>query len=56
VQVKRHDPRDGDQTLWLTNISLTVADPETFNVPAEYQIFDRRNPRPVPRGQVEEPQ
>jgi len=35
VQVKRHDPRVGDQTLWLTNISLTVADPETFKVPAE---------------------
>jgi hypothetical protein len=50
VQVKRHDPRDGDQTLWLTNISLSPADPETFKVPADYQIFDRRNPQPLPRG------
>jgi hypothetical protein len=49
VQVKRHDPRDGDQTLWLTKISLSPADPETFKVPADYQIFDRRAPQPVPR-------
>jgi hypothetical protein len=56
VQVKRHDPRDGDQTLWLTNISLTAADSETFQIPADYQVFDRRIARPVPRGQVEEPQ
>jgi hypothetical protein len=55
VQVKRHDPRDGDQTLWLTNISLSPADPETFKVPADYQIFDRRNAPPLPRGPVEEP-
>jgi len=55
VQVKRHDPRDGDQTLWLTNISLNAADPETFKVPAYYQIFDRRTPQLLPRGPVEEP-
>jgi hypothetical protein len=55
VQVKRHDPRDGDQTLWLTNISLTAAGPETFKVPADYQIFDRRTPPPLPRAPAEEP-
>jgi hypothetical protein len=45
VKVVRHDPRDGDQTLWLTNISTTAADPSTFQVPAGYQIYDRRAPR-----------
>ena len=49
VKVVRHDPRDGDQTLWLTNISTTAADPSTFQVPAGYQVFDRRN-APVVRG------
>lgn len=42
VKVTRHDPRDGDQTLWLTDISLTAADPATFQVPDDYRIFDRR--------------
>jgi hypothetical protein len=42
VQVKRHDPRDGDQTLWLTNISLTASDPDTYKAPAGYRVFDRR--------------
>ena len=55
VQVKRHDPRDGDQTLWLTNISLSPADPETFKVPADFQIFDGRNAQPLRRFPVEEP-
>jgi hypothetical protein len=45
VQVKRHDPRDGDQTLWLTDISLSVAPPETFQVPADYRIVDHRSPQ-----------
>jgi hypothetical protein len=55
VQVKRHDPRDGDHTLWLTNISLTAADPETFKAPADYQMFDRRTPRPLAKAPVEGP-
>lgn len=42
VQVKRHDPRDGDQTLWLSDISLGAPDPQTFRVPAEYRIIDHR--------------
>jgi hypothetical protein len=45
VQVKRHDPRDGDQTLWLTDVSLSVAPPETFQVPADYRIIDHRSPQ-----------
>jgi hypothetical protein len=43
VQVKRRDPRDGDQTLWLTDLSLTAAAPETFKVPAAYRVIDHRN-------------
>jgi hypothetical protein len=44
VQVKRHDPRDGDQTLWLTDVSLTAADPDKFKAPADYRIIDHRPP------------
>ena len=44
VQVKRHDPRDGDQTLWLTDVSLAAPDPENFKVPAGYRIVDHRDP------------
>jgi hypothetical protein len=47
VQVKRHDPRDGDQTLWLSNVSLSVPPPETFQVPTEYRIIDHRNAAPI---------
>lgn len=46
LKVTRHDPRDGDQTLWLTDISPTAADPSVFQVPADYRIFDHR-PRQV---------
>ena len=42
VQVKRHDPRDGDQTLWLTDVSLTASEPDTYKAPADYRVFDRR--------------
>ncbi len=42
VKVVRHDPRDGDQTLWLTDISLSPADPQYFTVPASYRIVDHR--------------
>ena len=49
LKVVRHDPRDGDQTLWLANISPTAADPSTFQVPPGYQVNDRRGQRPVYR-------
>jgi hypothetical protein len=42
VKVVRHDPRDGDQTLWLTDISQTAPDAATFRVPEGYQIVDQR--------------
>jgi len=43
VQVKRHDPREGDQTLWITNVSLTAADPDKFKIPADYRVIDQRD-------------
>ncbi len=42
LQVKRHDPRDGEQTLWLTNLTLTAPDPTTFDIPQGYKIIDHR--------------
>jgi len=56
VKVVRHDPRDGDQTLWLTDINLSVPDPATFKVPEDYRVFDRRMMRPMANAQQEEPQ
>ena len=56
VQVKRHDPRDGDQTLWLTDVSLTAPDPETFKLPEGYRILDHRPVAPAPAAPAEEPQ
>jgi hypothetical protein len=44
VKVVRHDPRDGDQTLWLSDISQTAADPSFFQVPAGYRVVDHRAP------------
>ncbi len=52
LKVVRHDPRDGDQTLWLTNLSLSAPDPSTFQPPASYRIVDHRNPTPqAPNGE-----
>jgi hypothetical protein len=51
VQVKRHDPRDGDQTLWLTDVSLSAPDPETFKIPADYTVVDHRHPQSVGEAQ-----
>ena len=50
VKVVRHDPRDGEQTLWLTDISLTAPDPTVFQVPAEYKIIDYRHLVPMNRS------
>lgn len=54
VQVKRHDPRDGEQTLWLSDISLSAAAAETFKVPASYRIVDHRGPEAAQRISVED--
>lgn len=52
VKVVRHDPRDGDQTLWLTNISRSAADPGYFKVPSDYRIIDHRVAGPAMGGMV----
>jgi hypothetical protein len=56
VQVKRHDPRDGDQTLWLADVSLTAVDPDTFKVPADYRILDHRPQAPATRAPQQDQQ
>lgn len=40
VLSKRHDPRFGDTTFKLTNISLTEPSPSLFQVPSDYTITD----------------
>jgi len=54
VKVVRHDPRDGDQTLWLTNLTLSAPDPSIFQVPSDYRIIDHRNPTPQTAGTGEQ--
>lgn len=41
VMSKHSDPRFGEQTYRLTNISRTEPDPSLFTVPQGYQILDR---------------
>jgi hypothetical protein len=55
VQVKRHDPRDGDQTLWLTNVSLTASDPDRYKAPADYRVIDERAPAAPAPAPAEDP-
>jgi hypothetical protein len=43
VQVKRHDPRDGDQTLWLADLTLSAPDAATLDIPQGYKIIDHRD-------------
>lgn len=45
LKEERHDPRDGDQTLWLTGLTLSAPDPSTFEVPPAYRIIDHRHPQ-----------
>lgn len=45
LKVERHDPRDGDQILWLTDLNLSAPDPSQFQVPSTYRIIDHRNPQ-----------
>lgn len=54
VTVERHDPRDGDQTLWPAKISGT-ADPSTFEIPAGYRILDNRMARRMYAGSAPQP-
>lgn len=44
VKVQRHDPRDGDQTLWLSDLEQSAPEERWFQVPAGYRIIDHRRP------------
>ena len=46
--LKISDPRSGETTIRLTNISRSEPDPSLFQVPAGYEITDA-GPSPVPR-------
>lgn len=45
LKVERHDPRDGDQTLWLTDLTTSAPDAKVFQVPSGYRIVDHRHPQ-----------
>ena len=45
VYSKRDDPRMGEQTFQLTNISRTEPDPSLFAVPSDFKIVD--GPQPI---------
>lgn len=42
VKVERHDPRDGDQTLWLSDLVQSSPDERWFQRPTGYRIIDHR--------------
>jgi hypothetical protein len=42
VKVVRHDPRDGDQTLWLSDVVQTAPEARWFTIPQDYRIVDHR--------------
>ena len=45
VYSKRSDPRMGEQTFQLTNISRAEPDPSLFSVPADFKIVE--GPKPI---------
>ena len=49
VMTKRRDPRSGETTYRLTNISRRDPARSLFQVPADYTIVDRSAPKPAPQ-------
>ncbi len=45
VYCRRHDPRMGEQTFKLTNISRSEPDPSLFTVPSDFHIVE--GPKPI---------
>jgi hypothetical protein len=45
VYSKRNDPRMGEQTFQLTNITRAEPDPSLFTVPADFKIIE--GPKPI---------
>jgi hypothetical protein len=56
IKVKRQDPRDGDQTLWLKDVSLSEPEPLKFKIPADYRIVDHRHPEAQDQVQADDSQ
>lgn len=50
VLSRRNDPRIGDSTYTLTNISRTAPDVSLFQVPSDYAVHDGFRGRPGPGG------
>jgi hypothetical protein len=48
VMTKHHDPRSGDTIYRLTNINRSEPDRSLFQVPADYQLIDRSEPKTAP--------
>jgi hypothetical protein len=46
VKVVRHDPRDGDQTLWLSDLAQTAPEASWFAIPQDYRVVDHRRTEP----------
>ncbi len=46
---KTSDPRSGDSTTKLTNISQTEPDAALFQIPAGYSVVDEQQPGAGPR-------
>jgi hypothetical protein len=42
LRQSRNRASDGDQTLWLQNISPTAPDPQQFKIPEDYRVIDHR--------------
>ena len=55
VLSKHNDPRFGEQTYRLTNISRTEPPISLFSPPADYTIINARHPQPKPVPQASKP-
>ena len=56
LKVVRHDPRDGDQTLWLENLSLSAPDPGVFRPPSDFRLVDHMHPQAQARSGMGSPE
>ena len=50
VLTKRSDPRSGDTTVQMLNLSPVEPDPILFTVPADYSIVDENGPFTIRYG------
>jgi hypothetical protein len=52
VLSKRSDPRSGESTVQILNLSRTEPDPSLFTVPADYSIVDETGPFTIKFGRA----